>query len=349
MEVYILNENLEIIDFLDAYNSLEWNRKFNDPGDFVLNIELTPQNYQNLRKRNYLAREDNDRLMIIESGASFTTDNGNVIEVTGRSAESILDRRIVWNRTESKMNETAEDFIRRIITENAISPTDPARKIPRLVLGARRGFTETIKKQITGENLLTAVMEICKNYNYGFKITVNENSELVFNLFKGVDRSYNQNTYPFVVFSDDFDNLINTEIMYDETLFKNVALVAGEGEGNTRKYQTVGSGAGLDRYELFVDARDVTSNDGEVTEADYNKMLIERGKEKLAENATVEEYAGNVDTENTYKVLEDYDIGDTVQIENELGMQATVKITGILESNNENGYKIIPTFEKWEI
>nr|WP_027293005.1 hypothetical protein [Robinsoniella sp. KNHs210] len=38
----------------------------------------------------------------------------------------------------------------------------------------------------------------------------------------------------------------------------------------------VGTAAGLDRYEKFVDARDVSSNNGEYTEEEYLKMLEDR-------------------------------------------------------------------------
>lgn len=348
MELYVLNENLEIVGLLDVYNSIQWNKKYNDPGDFVLNVAHTPEVYATLKKRNYIAREDSDRVMIIEAGNTSTSENENNLVVSGRTAETLLEWRIIWSQTNSKAGETAEDFIRRLITENAISPADPARKIPRLKLGERKGFTEKIEKQLTGDNLLTAIIEICKNYNYGFKMTVNENSEFVFDLFKGVDRSYNQNNNPYVVFSEEFENLANTELSYDEKFYKNVALIGGEGEGKDRKFQTVGNTTGLNRREVFIDAKDISSNSGEIQADAYNKLLQERGKEKLAETAINEEYAGDVDSLNTYVVGVDYNIGDIVQIENENGVKATAQITGILESNDTNGYRIIPTFEKWE-
>lgn len=349
MNLFVLNEKLEIIDYIDSYISLEWNKKYNNAGDFVLSIGLTPERYKSLKKRNILARENDDRLMIIES-ITITTSalEGDIIKATGRTIEALLSRRIIWTQTINNASETVEDFIRRLVTENAIQPSNSKRIIPKLKLGTRKGYTEKIEKQLTGDNLLTAITEICTAYEYGFKMTVNENSEIVFDIYKGIDRSYNQNINPYVVFSGDFDNLLNTEITYNETLYTNVALVGGEGEGTARKYQTIGDSEGLNRYELFVDAKDISSNEGEIAEGEYNKLLVERGKEKLAENTATEEYIGEVDSNNTYIIKEDYDIGDIVQIENELGMTATARITSIIESNNTSGYKIVPTFERWE-
>lgn len=349
MNLFVLNEKLEIIDYIDSYISLEWNKKYNNAGDFVLSIGLTPERYKSLKKRNILARENDDRLMIIES-ITITTSalEGDIIKATGRTIEALLSRRIIWTQTINNASETVEDFIRRLVTENAIQPSNSKRIIPKLKLGTRKGYTEKIEKQLTGDNLLTAITEICTAYEYGFKMTVNENSEIIFDIYKGIDRSYNQNINPYVVFSGDFDNLLNTEITYNETLYTNVALVGGEGEGTARKYQTIGDSEGLNRYELFVDAKDISSNEGEIAEGEYNKLLVERGKEKLAENTATEEYIGEVDSNNTYIIKEDYDIGDIVQIENELGMTATARITSIIESNNTSGYKIVPTFERWE-
>ena len=90
-----------------------------------------------------------------------------------------------------------------------------------------------MEKQITGDNLLEVVQELCKTYGYGFKITMNDSGLLEFVLYKGVDRSYKQNENPYIVFSSEFDNLINTEYEYDKTNHRNVALIGGEGEGKT--------------------------------------------------------------------------------------------------------------------
>ena len=50
---------------------------------------------------------------------------------------------------------------------------------------------------------------------------------------------------------------------------------------------------------------------------------------------------------HTYGV--DYFLGDIVQIENEYGIQASAQITEIIETENESGYSIIPTFSNWEV
>ena len=284
MELYVLNAEFEIVDFIDTFSSLEWVKRYFDTGDFVLNTVADLKTVKTLRKRNYLVREDDESIMMIEKINLVTSaEAGNKIVVSGKSIESVLARRIVWTQTNSRSGETAEEFIRRLINENAINPADLKRKIPKLKLGALNGFNDPIDKQITGDNLLDAVIKICQAYNYGFKITMNTEGWLIFDLYRGEDRSYNQYVNPYVVFSNDFDNIINTEYEYDETNIANVALIGGEGEGTDRKHQSIGDAVGFNRYEIFVDAKDISSNNEEIATTEYNKLLIERGNEKIAE------------------------------------------------------------------
>lgn len=350
MKLFVLNKNFEIVGVMDSYYSIEWVRRYYNTGDFVLKTIANSETVELLKEDNYIVREDDEMIVQIEKkNISTNSESGNDITVSGRSVEKVLGQRIIWTQTNSRAGETAEAFIRRLVEENAINTAEPERKIPNLKLGELKGFQEKIDKQITGDNLLTAVTEICQAYEYGFKIIMNTEGNLEFELYKGTDRSYKQNENPYVIFSDSFDNIINTTYEYDKENFANVALVGGEGEGKERKYQTIGAGSGYGRYEIFVDAKDLSTNDGEITLSDYNKMLQERGKEKISEKALTESYEGELETTKTYIYKEDYNVGDIVQVENEFEIRANPRIIEMIESHNENGYKAVPTFGTWEV
>ena len=350
MELYILNKDFEIVGMIDDYISVEWARRYYEPGDFVIKIPATIEMVSLLKSRYFIAREDDDMICQIEKREIITDeDSGNTLTISGRSIEKLLAQRIIWQQSNSQAGETAEEFVRRLVKENVVEPCDEKRKIPGMKLGELKGFHETIEKQITGDNLLTAVTEICKTYGYGFRVTMDESGDLVFEVYKGVDRSYTQEENPYVIFSQDFENISNTSYEYDESTYTNVALVGGEGEGSARKYQTVGDAAGMDRYEMFVDARDISSNEGEIQAEAYNELLKEKGREQIAENTYTENYEGELETGKTYRYKIDYDVGDIVQAENELGISAAPRITEVIESHNGNGHKIVPTFEGWEV
>ena len=170
------------------------------------------------------------------------------------------------------------------------------------------------------------------------------NGKYVFTLWKGVDRSYNQDDVPHVVFSQEFDNLLTSDYMVNTENYKNVALVAGEGEGLNRKTSTVGTASGLDRYELYVDARDISSNDGEIDTIIYDAMLKERGSERLAENTVTTTADGEIAPETNYVINEDYFLGDIVQIVTN-HTEFRCRITEIIDSEDINGRTVIPTYE----
>lgn len=343
MELNVFNKNLELIGIVDFYNSIIWTPRYNDVGDFELYLEATPDTINLLQKDNYIGRNDDDMLCIIEKVQTVTdVENGQHLLVSGRDLKSLLSRRIVWEQT--TVRGTVEAAIHQLINENIINPTIHERRINNFTLAETKGFSETIEMQITGKNLLETIVEICGSYEYGFKVTLNDEKQFVFSLYKGVDRSYQQSENPYVVFSPNFDNVKTVEYMTDKTEYKNTALVAGEGEGLDRKTVTVGGGSDIDRYEIYVDARDVSTNEGEITIEDYNKLLSERGMENLTTLIMKESFSGDIEPSMNYEYKKDYFLGDIVQIENELGITMSSRITEIIECMDESGYSMVPTF-----
>ena len=69
------------------------------------------------------------------------------------------------------------------------------------------------------------------------------------------------------------------------------------------------------------------------------------GYEKMTEYTSVTSFAGEIITGISYTYKKDYNLGDIVKILNEYGMLMNVRITEILENQDESGYKMEPTFE----
>ena len=348
MDIYVYNSNLERIGLIDVYQSLIWTKRYYQLGDFELYIHASTGLFEILQKDNILVREDDDSLMVIEH-IEITTDveTGNYIIVSGRSIESYLSRRIV--RYQINIDNTVENAIRQLIDENAINTKDNYRVIPNLTLGTAQGFADTLKMQITYDNLCDCVISLCQSYRYGFKIVL-ENNKLVFNLYQGVDHSYSQNTNPYVTFSPEFDNLINSHYVTNKQEYKNYAYVFGEGEGSKRSIRAVSLKAGhtpsgLDLHELYVDAKDLTTNDGEIGTREYGELLYTRGIEKLNESKETIAFEGEVNSNLSYQYKKDYNLGDIVQITNEYGITTKARITEIIESESDSGTELVPTFE----
>lgn len=380
MEVLVLDENFVAVDIVDSFDSLIWADRYFKVGDFEIYTGLNLDMLAVLKTDYYLILAGSEHVMIVE-GRGLTTDpeEGNHITFSGRSLESILDRRIVWVQTTLSGN--FQDELERLLNENAISPENADRQIPnlRFVVSEDPEVTSlTIDAQFTGDNLLSVVESLCGEKNIGWKITLTDDNHFDFMLYSGVDRSYSQETNPYVIFSPKFDNILSSNYAESKKSKKSVTLVAGEGEGITRRTAVAesegGAGAGLARRELYTDARDISSNssggstpmsetsnpsggttvlidvavsgDDELNNEEYTALLIQRGKEDLAENVEETSFEGQVDTTILYKYGEDFFMGDILQIANEYDMETKARVVEYIHAQDLNGEATYPTFAK---
>lgn len=350
MDLIVLNKNLDNISLVDTYESFIWTDRYYSYGDFELYTAISENILNYIKQDYYLKNRDSEHVMIIEKILiSSDVENGNRVTVSGRSLESILDRRIIWGQ--KTLSGNLQNGIKTLLNECVISPSDNNRKIPNFIFEESTDPTITgltIDAQYTGDILYDVIQKICEERNIGFKVTLNDYKQFVFKLYSGTDRSYDQTEVPFVVFSPNFENIINSNYIESKNTLKTVTLIGGEGEGAARKYTTVGDGTGLDRRELFTDARDISSDVGEgvvLTETEYTAQLQQRGKEKLAENKDVTSFEGQVETTIMFKYGEDFFNGDVVQIANEYGHETKARILEIVMSENEEGTSVYPTFK----
>lgn len=349
MQFYLLDTELNIIKVIDTFKSVIWTTRYYASGDFELYIPATQEMIDLFKRDYYVVRDDDTTQAMIIQNIQITTDveEGNYLIITGKSLKSILGRRIVWRQT--IINGRVESGIRTLVNKNAINPDEPERKIDNLILGAELGLADKMKSQYTGNNLEETIQGICKTYKLGYDVMLDlEKKQFIFILYKGADRSYNQTANPYVVFSNDYENLLRTNYVTNSENYKNVAKIAGEGEGNARKTTSVGTASGLNRYEIFVDARDLSTNEGEVDELTYLSLLGERGLAALAEATISEGMEGEVESNHTYKLNEDYFLGDVVEVVNEYGIAMTPRVIEVIESEDDTGHYTIPTFSTGE-
>lgn len=262
MDLFVLDQNLDTLTIIDTYNSLIWTDRHQECGDFELVLPVSKSALEYIKQDYYLWSNHSEHVMIIEKILiNSDTEGGNLLTVTGRSLESILDRRIVWGlRT---LSGNFQNGMRTLLEENIISPSKPERKIDNFVFLPSEDSRITdmsIETQYTGDNLYDIITNQCAERGLGFKVTVNDQKQFVFQFYMGADRSYDQTDYPYVVFSPNFENILDSSYMESKSAMKNVTLVGGEGEGSARRYTAVGNTAGLERRELFTDARDVSSD-----------------------------------------------------------------------------------------
>lgn len=351
MDLFVLNTNLDTIAIVDTYTSIIWTDRYQECGDFEAYTAVTEQMLNVFREEYYVQNRDSEHTMIVE-GIRIKSDSeeGSHLTITGRSLESILERRIIWGK--KTLSGNFQNAIQELLNDCIISPTNSARKIDNFIFEASDDPTITsltIDAQYTGDNLYDVIKNTCSERGIGFKVTLNDSKQFVFKLYAGVDRSYDQTANPYVIFSPNYENLLNSNYLSSKKTLKNTTLIGGEGEGSERRYIGVTDGStGLDRRELFTDARDISSDVGDgviLTEDEYNAQLIQRGNEKLAEYTEVVSFEGEAETSIMFKYGEDFFMGDIVQISNEYGHESRARVLELIRSESNEGISVYPTFK----
>lgn len=359
MEVLILDENFESLMIIDTFESLIWTERYSSCGDFELYTGADEHFINQIQQGYYIQIPGSDETMIIEQIEVETDfEEGNHVTLSGRSLASILDRRIVWVQT--TVVGKIQTCLKTLITDNIINPSNTdttlkeKRKIKNFIFEMNDDPNVAdldMRSQYTGDNLYDVVLEICATYDLGFYVRLDENNNFVFKLYAGADRSYGQDQYPPVIFSPTFDNISSTSYLESDKTLKNVTLVAGEDQGTARRTNIVGDEEGLDRRELFTDARDIQSEYTDennvhhvLTESEYLELLYQRGEENLAENQSTKVFDGSIEPVQGSVYGSDFFQGDILQVENQFGFQAKVRVTELIISQDESGTKVTPTF-----
>lgn len=363
MDVTIRDNNFNIVGIVDDYESIIWTERYNTPGDFQLYgpLDSTITEYC---KVGYFANIPNsDRTMIIETiSAESNPRQSNKITVTGRSVESILERRIIWG-TEVFLGENnlVQDAIREIITNHVISPAVAQRAIPNFnfVDNEDPSLLEMTFApiQYDGDNVLDVITNLCQTYNLGFRV-INSGSSFTMNIFNGTNRAADQSDYPVITFSEEYDNVTESRFEMDKKPYKNVALVNGEEyevEGTDPplkvKERTVAGdemAEGLDRYEMKVDAGiSRTYQEGDQTKTiattKYTQMIREKGTEELDKVKDIYKLDGKIEPE-AIKYGVDYYVGDTMQFVGLFGINTKVRITEFIRCLDGSGYQEYPSY-----
>lgn len=298
-------------------------------------------NLNNLRKGN--AIRIGGVFYYIDSARVDDLESGELV-IRGKSMAALMNERIVWENYSRQAR--PEVIMHDLANKHVVSPTNSARKLHQITLASVPNLgSPSVRFQNSYGIVLEQLEKLAEAHSIGFKETALDPfipaSHITFVKSRDLSGS--------VEFTTDAENVISEsfeESDYDE---KNIAIVAGEGEGAEREVISLGSGSGLDRKELYVDARDLQKENDDVTMTDteYRQALTERGVQKLAEHQPVLILDGDINVQNQlYEYGVDYELGDIVRRSSPTFQLAyNAQITEIQEIY-ENGLQVIPTFGK---
>ena len=336
MEIFVYDRDFRRLGQIENHTSLQWKRKYYECGTFELHCPVTAQNLELLKPGNIITIGDKREAAVIR-GDQTEEESTLVNEIVrnGYFLPCYLGDRLTGPMF--NYSGTVENAMRQLLQRMTT--------VPYLEVAAgQTGDTTQVIFQATYKNVLEYLTKLARSAEIGFRIRPDFKArKMIFETYKGVDRTQRQGENSRVIFSESYGNLNQAKHTFsDETAYTKV-IVGGQGEGATRTFVTVGGGTGFDLREVFLDEKDI--NKDELTDAQYLEALRTRGRDYLMENASVENFEAEVEADVNFIYGQDYDLGDIVTIKKKKwNTTQNLRITELCEVYEYGGMYVVPTF-----
>lgn len=333
MKIYAFNHDIESIGIVESFEYLRWTKRYYTCGSFELKAIATKENIHMLKVGNFLWKNDDEEVGVIEY-VQIDLEDEERITVSGRFATSILSRRIVWSLETLKGG--LSDCVNQLLYNHIIAPADNKRKI-NCIRYLNNNVQDPVNTQISFRNLLESVSHLCESSDTGIKSVFSPiQKTFTVTLYKGAPSN--------AVFSKEYENIIRQIYTQSTSDYANTALIGGEGEGAERSFVSIDNFSGINRREIFVDAKDLRLED---FPSDYNNALLFRGETKLSELSAANSFDVEINPYGNLRYKVDFDIGQSVKVmSNTLGLTLSSRITQIDEAYDNHGQSIDVTFGK---
>lgn len=340
MDIKTFDTQLNYLGVVDNYDSVDFKTRFCTIGDFTITAPITKQNIKRLAKGNFILIDNQaGYIETIQLDEDFEESK---ITAVGYDLKGLIAHRI--NPTILHYKGTAENYFRKLVNDNCVS-TEKDRIIPFLSLGEIKGYVETTERNDEGSNIAELISVVSNFYKIGWTVDFKpKEKKLIFNVFKGVDRTINQTSVTPLVFERKRENILEQVYVDSNEGHKNVAYVGGEKVDDVRTATAiVGSGTGFNRREIFVEATSGRADEtGQPIPTDeYQKLIETEGKQALAEKYVINNFDCVVNT----KTAVDFGIGDLCTvINNEWNVLMNVYISEIERIYDNNGVTVNVVF-----
>lgn len=357
--------DFESAGILDTFKSLTAKWRYYTYSEFSLTIlldelkEIISEDTEDAtRRRNIITSlftadniiNINDVYFYIDRVICEDSTEGELV-ISGKSLRAKALKRIIYRIYHQ--TKRPEQIIYDHLNNEVVNPSQASRKIQYLSITSPGTLsTSTVDYQNSYGVVSDEVDSLCSTYDIGIRETATnlQTPHNKLEIVKGRDLS------DVVEFNVDFDNLLSES--YESSNFDEatMAWVFGEGEGTARMNVKLNDNlAGLEREEIYVDARDIQkqTQDGNgkditLTDAQYKAALTSRGVEKLAEQVEVLTLNGDIDLESDLFVYgKDYQLGDRVRFSSKLfNLTKTSVLAGVDETWDSTGHHLSPLWDK---
>ena len=347
---------------LQHASAVQWLEHYQAPGEVKIDAQATDENLA----------------LLVEGNRVYNTDSGTVARICHIDLLQTEADELITARADITTELLSDRVVMATVQAGAAEPAmyavyeDNRRGLP-LAASSAEGYTERADTEITWGDVLSAEKKLAEGSGLGFKVQFDpQTGAEVFKVYRGVDRSDDRGPGYVGYFGTDVENLQNVTVTSGTTDYKNVAVVAGAGEGSAREVRIVSLGAvsGENRRELYVDARDlqreyqVATPTGDhdaqgnpvytyeartYTDEEYFALLDARGLEKLSEHLRTFSVTCDI-VQNNIKYGKDYNLGDRMPIKlPEYGIYASARISSVTMIYEREGDKIVAILSDFKL
>lgn len=306
--IYVLNEaTMRPEAILEEVGTCEWSERYFVDGVIKVTMPDKIAQLRSVRKGKFLLI-DGLVYRVDQVQAEHKKSGEGSVEVLGKTFGLLEDRSAippVGLDHDSVTNDPAETAIKHYVDVNLGPGASAERRWNDLVIAPDLGRGALVSYDARYQPVSEIVRELGEVASMGWRLTVDiDAGEFTFDVLIGEDHSLN------VFFDVDFETALSTKLLSTDAGRKNFAIVAGQGEGAARTIVERWTGGaeptGINRREMFVDARDLDAIDA----------LEVRGDAKLAETDVPDTFSIEVNPTGSFRYGEHWGLGDLVTVRN---------------------------------
>lgn len=376
MELLTLGSDFRPKRLVEDYESLIWTERYSTGGDFELISGDVAKTLEFLPLDSSVTLRESTVPMVVEGHKINKPLRGRPrITVTGRSYESVLERRgsvvsmpssaqrVAWAVNADKSSDAAYKAIRSVIGDvarsnlPALSPAvTPFDAIPQIELPLPTDYSTglSLPFEIRAGNLYEVVLELVNANHHGLRairpLETSSKYTVDVQIYNGANLTGEGPTGDpnlVVAFDARFDQFDDATYLLSKQGSTNVAYVYGvNGSREVYKNTFVNPGdapSGLDRRVLVLDEQgDATLNSPDV--------LTSRGLVELYKRNYIAIFDGETSIQasslfNKPVAQGGYALGDIIKLVGDYGLTRNVRVTEFIRTSDSSGNSAYPAFE----
>lgn len=361
----VFDKNLKKINTIRKYTLAQYVDKFREIGTFKILAQFVDENLYLLSDEQFYILFDGRIFGRVDKVLKDSdSEYDKTIEITGQLAPVFFTQRVNYKTIAYKG--TTAKYIGALISHNIPTDKTDPRYLKINVHYDNESYLDAncrkIERTKTGGYMWDEMQLALEQDNLGIFFepdfttigqTISDDDGVQIDAWKlvisaGTDRTRgNDKGNTPIIFSQNISNIQRSTYALQSEDYCNSAVVAGEGEGDARKWFTFDintkekkfeAAHGFGLRELYIDARDVQSKDSDgnatMTDAEYEQELHNRADSKAVDAMLSKAYSSTVITsDERYVYNRDYYKGDIVTVvDNELDIMLDAQITSVTKT-----------------